>query len=158
MVFEHQVEHVDDDMILIQANIDDMNPEFCSYVSDKLFEQGANDVYWIPIIMKKGRPGVMLNVLVAAERLGAMEAVIFRETTSIGLRYVRAACHRLGREQVDIPTRWGKISAKVGYYNGKMVQFSPEFSECERVAKQHSVPLKQVYDEVRRYFVAGGLG
>ncbi|MDF2963581.1 MAG: hypothetical protein K0S39_5316 [Paenibacillus sp.] len=153
MGFQHREEHIDDGMLLLQANIDDMNPELCSYVSDCLFEAGANDVYWVPIIMKKGRPGVMLNVLTDEKMLEQMEEVIFRETTTIGLRYLHASCHRLARQFEQVLTPWGEINVKIGYHRGRMVQFAPEFKECEQAAKQHGVPLKQVYDEVRRVFL-----
>jgi len=152
--FGHREEHVEEGMVVVQANVDDMNPEWCSYVADKLFEQGANDVYWIPIIMKKGRPGLMLNVLTAEAKLKEMEEIIFRETTTLGLRYMRAACHRLGREMEKVDTPWGEISVKIGYYGGQPVQFAPEFRECEAAAQQSGVPLKTVYDEVRRRFMA----
>lgn len=151
--FDHGTEHTDDGMLVIQANLDDMNPEHCSYVSDKLFEAGANDVYWIPIVMKKGRPGLMLNVLAAEERLGLVEDIVFRETTTLGLRYMRATVHRLGREFVRVATPWGEITVKAGYHRGRMVQFAPEFRECEAAAKAHGVPLKTVYDQVRRRFL-----
>ncbi|TVY09515.1 nickel insertion protein [Paenibacillus cremeus] len=153
MAFEHRDEHIDDGMLLLQANIDDMNPEYCSYVSDLLFAEGANDVYWVPIIMKKGRPGVMLNVLVDEAASGRMEDIIFRETTTLGLRYLRASVHRLGREFYEVETAWGTIHVKAGFHQGKLVQFAPEFKECEQAAKTHGVPLKQVYDEVRRKFL-----
>ncbi|MDO3680926.1 nickel insertion protein [Paenibacillus ehimensis] len=153
MPFDHREEHVDDRMLILQANIDDMNPEYCSYVTDLLLEQGANDVYWIPIIMKKGRPGVMLNVLTDDEGAKRMEDVIFRETTTLGLRYLRASCHRLGRELHKVDTPWGPIQVKAGFHQGQLVQFAPEFKECEQAAKTHGVPLKQVYDEVRRRFM-----
>jgi uncharacterized protein (DUF111 family) len=155
MGFQHREEHLDEGMLLLQANIDDMNPELCSYVGDLLFEAGANDVYWIPIIMKKGRPGIMLNVLVDERRLEHMEEVIFRETTTIGLRYLRASCHRLARSFEQVATPWGEINVKIGYHRGQMVQFAPEFKECEQAAKQFGVPLKKVYDEVRRLFLNG---
>lgn len=153
MPFDHREEHIDDRMLILQANIDDMNPEYCSYVTDLLLEQGANDVYWIPIIMKKGRPGVMLNVLTDDEGAKRMEEVIFRETTTLGLRYLRASCHRLGREFHRVDTPWGPIQVKAGFHQGELVQFAPEFKECEQAAKTHGVPLKQVYDEVRRQFM-----
>ncbi|MFB6365569.1 nickel insertion protein [Paenibacillus elgii] len=156
MPFDHREEHVDDRMLILQANIDDMNPEYCSYVTDLLLEQGANDVYWIPIIMKKGRPGVMLNVLTDDEGAKRMEDVIFKETTTLGLRYLRASCHRLGREFHRVDTPWGPIQVKAGFHQGELVQFAPEFKECEQVAKTHGVPLKQVYDEVRRRFMERG--
>ncbi|WP_248928110.1 nickel insertion protein [Paenibacillus hamazuiensis] len=151
--FDHREEHVDEGMLLIQANLDDMNPEWCSPISDKLFDAGANDVYWIPIIMKKGRPGIMLNVLVNEERLEAIEDVIFAETTTLGIRYMRAACHRLGRQFVTVETPWGPVSVKAGFYKRELVQFAPEFKDCEKAAKEHGVPLKRVYDEARAAFL-----
>ncbi|WP_442951663.1 nickel insertion protein [Paenibacillus sp. GYB003] len=152
IMFDHGREHIDDRMVLLQANIDDMNPEFSSYVTDRLFEAGANDVYWIPIIMKKGRPGLMLNVLVSEERLSDMEAVVFAETTTLGLRYTKADVHRLGREFAQVETEWGPIAVKLGFYKGELVQMAPEFKECEAAAKRFGVPLKRVYEEVRRKY------
>lgn len=154
MPFRHEKEHLDENMVMIQANLDDMNPEFTSYVTERLFEQGANDVYWIPIIMKKGRPGIMLNVLTSREKLEELENVIFAETTTLGLRYVAAACHRLGRTFVEVETPWGNVSVKAGIQNGRIVQYSPEFSRCEALAKQHNVPLKGVYEAARSAFSA----
>jgi hypothetical protein len=151
--FDHREEHVDDHMLIVQANIDDMNPEFCSSVTDLLFAEGANDVYWVPIIMKKGRPGIMLNVLVHEQLLEAMERIIFTETTTLGIRYMRASCHRLGRQFTQVETPWGAISVKAGFYKGDLVQFSPEFKDCERAAREHGVPLKRVYDEARAQFL-----
>jgi uncharacterized protein (DUF111 family) len=153
MDFNHGEEHVDDTMMLIQANIDDMNPEYTSYITDRLFEIGANDVYWIPIIMKKGRPGLMLNVLVQEERIDLMENVIFSETTTLGIRYIRASCHRLGRQFIPIDTPWGQVRVKAGYYQGRIIQYAPEFKECEAIAREKNIPLKQVYDEVKRLFL-----
>lgn len=152
MAFQHEEEHVDQHMLIVQANIDDMNPELCPYVADRLFAAGANDVYWVPIIMKKGRPGLMLNVLIEESKLEAVKDVIFTETTTIGLRYVAASCHRLGRKFTTVETKWGPVTVKAGYHRGRMVQYAPEFSECEQLAKLHGVPLKEVYDEVRLKF------
>jgi uncharacterized protein (DUF111 family) len=153
MAFDHEHEHLDEQMIIIQANIDDMNPEHCSYVMDLLFEHGANDVCWIPIIMKKGRPGLQLQVLTDQSMLAALEMIIFRETTTLGRRYIPATVHRLARAFVTMQTVWGEMTVKVGYHAGKLVQYAPEFKECEQAAKLHNVPLKQVYDEVRRHFL-----
>jgi uncharacterized protein (DUF111 family) len=152
LAFDHRDEHVDEEMLLVQANLDDMNPEWTSYIADKLFAEGANDVYWIPIIMKKGRPGIMLNVLVEEARIGSIENVIFSETTTLGVRYMRASCHRLARQFQTVETRWGPLSVKIGLHQGKMVQYAPEFKECEEMAKLQQIPLKAVYDEVRRQF------
>jgi pyridinium-3,5-bisthiocarboxylic acid mononucleotide nickel chelatase len=152
MAFNHRDEHVDEQMLLVQANIDDMNPEWTTYISDKLFAEGANDVYWIPIIMKKGRPGIMLSVLVEDSKLSRMEGIIFSETTTLGIRYLHASCHRLAREFQIVETRWGPLSVKIGMHQGKMVQYAPEFKECEEIALRHQVPLKAVYEEVRMKF------
>ncbi len=153
MPFEHKEEHTDTNMILIQANIDDMNPEYCTYVAETLFVNGANDVYWIPIIMKKGRPGIMLNVLVNENLLKQIETIIFTETTTLGIRYLQASCHRLGRELIPVQTKWGTITVKAGFHDGKMVQYAPEFSQCEEAAKKHHIPLKDVYAEVNQRFL-----
>lgn len=151
-MFDHGKEHTDDRMIVLQANLDDMNPEYTSYVADRLFEAGANDVYWIPIVMKKGRPGVMLNVLVSEDRLEPMERIIFSETTTLGLRYMKAEVHRLARQFVSVETKWGPITIKAGFHHGELVQYAPEFRECEEAAKRHGVPLKAVYEEARRAY------
>jgi uncharacterized protein (DUF111 family) len=153
MNFNHAEEHTDENMLLIQANIDDMNPELCSYIADLLFNKGANDVYWIPIIMKKGRPGIMLNVLIARELCSVMEEIIFKETTTLGLRHIQASCHRLGRKYTKVATQWGEISIKLGFYQGELVQYAPEYNQCEAIAKKFEVPLKSVYDQARAIYI-----
>ncbi|MFD0962046.1 nickel insertion protein [Paenibacillus chungangensis] len=145
--------HGKDEMVHVQTNIDDMNPELCPYVGEKLMAAGAHDVYWIPIIMKKGRPGLLLNVLTRNSLLAAIETVIFEETTTLGLRYMKTDCKGLERyiEQVDTP--WGAIAVKVGRHNGKVVQFSPEYADCEAAARNNGIPLKDVYEVARRSYV-----
>lgn len=138
--------------ILLQTNVDDMNPEYCPYVIDRLLKAGANDAYWIPIIMKKGRPGLMLNVMCNPNTVEAVENVIFKETTTLGIRHIGMQTHCLGKELVKVPTRFGDISVKIGYYKGEMVQFSPEYVQCEAAAQAYEVPLKVVFDEARSSF------
>src|SRR4051794_38540185 len=104
MAFNHKDEHVDDQMLLVQANLDDMNPEWVTYLMDQLFDVGANDVYVVPIIMKRGRPGIMLNVLIDEGLLPKVEEVIFSESTTLGIRYLHASCHRLAREFERVDT------------------------------------------------------
>jgi len=152
MTFDHRSEHRDDGMLLIQANLDDMNPEYVPYVTELLLEKGANDVYWIPILMKKGRPGIMLNVLAEESQLSDLEEIIFRETTTLGLRYIHASCHRLGRSFEEVETRYGSFRVKVGYHRERRVQFAPEYRECEEAARTHQVPLKDIYEEIRRAY------
>src|SRR5690606_18337541 len=119
----HGEEHLDEHMVLLQANLDDMNPEWTTYVADRLFDAGANDVYWIPIIMKKGRPGVMLNVLTSKDLAPQHEAIVFRETTTLGIRRIGAAVHRLGRRIERVETSWGTVAVKVGIAGGVEVQY-----------------------------------
>ena len=145
----HGEEHLDDGMVLLQANLDDMNPEWTTYVAELLFAAGANDVYWIPIVMKRGRPGVMLNVLTERASVDAMERIVFRETTTLGIRRLAASVHRLGRRIVKADTPWGPVAVKVGYEGGEPVQYAPEYRECAAIAEREGVPLKAVYDEVR---------
>ncbi|CAM3707653.1 nickel insertion protein [Marinicrinis lubricantis] len=152
--FNHLEEHIDEGMVMIQANLDDMNPEMTSYVMDLLFEAGANDVFWVPIVMKKGRPGMMLNVFAHRDRLAELKEIIFRETTTLGIRYSAWTCHRLGREKVDVNTPWGTVTVKVGIFEGEAVQYAPEYEDCRRISEKADIPLKKVYDEVRfRYSV-----
>lgn len=148
----HTEEHVDDGMVLLQANLDDMNPEWTTYVADALFAAGANDVYWIPIVMKKGRPGVMLNVLTGTALMERMEEIMFRETTTLGIRRLTASVHRLGRRMVRVGTPWGEVTVKVGIAGGQEVQYAPEYRECAAIAERHQVPLKTVYDAVRQAY------
>lgn len=152
-MFEHAEEHVDDAMVLLQANLDDMNPEWTTYTADKLFEAGANDVYWIPIVMKRGRPGVMLNVLTSRDLAATLEKIVFRETTTLGIRRLAASVHRLGRRMVSVETAWGKVTVKVGVSGGEEVQYAPEYRECAAIAEREGIPLKAVYDEVRRAYM-----
>ncbi|MFD0868023.1 MULTISPECIES: nickel insertion protein [Paenibacillus] len=152
--FDHGQEHRDDGMVLIQTNLDDMNPEYCPYITDRLLEKGANDVYWIPILMKKGRPGLMLNVLTDGLLLSEIETVIFEETTTLGLRYMPVSCSRLGRNFEKVSTPWGAITVKTGYKAGKLVHFAPEHEDCAKAAREHGIPIKQVYEYVRAIYIS----
>lgn len=153
MNFNHREEHIDDGMVMIEANIDDMNPEHCSYVLDRLFDRGANDAYWTSIIMKKGRPGLCLHVLADQAKLEDLKEEIFRQTTTIGLRYYPLACHRLGRRLIPVDTPWGTVHIKTGIYQGEEINAAPEHGECEQLARQHHVPVKRVYDAAKAEYM-----
>lgn len=151
---EPKIGHGASEMVLLQTNIDDMNPEFCPYVGERLLSAGAHDVYWIPILMKKGRPGFLLNVLTHTKRLTEIERIVFEETTTLGIRYVRTEGKALERHCEAVSTPWGDIRVKVGKHEGKVVQVSPEFVDCEAAAKANQVPIKDVYESARRgYFL-----
>jgi hypothetical protein len=142
---QHDVEHVDEGMVLLQANVDDSSPEWLSYVMEQLFCCGANDVSFLPMTMKKSRPGVMLQVLCYQSDLEAIKTVLFRETTTFGLRYFPVSVHRLARRFVTVDTPWGEVPVKLGYHRGERVQAAPEYAVCARLAEAAGIPLKQVY-------------
>jgi len=142
------VEHVDDGMLKVEVNLDDAPGEWLGYVMELLFEAGANDVFYTPIYMKKNRPGVMLQLLCRRENLDSLQTILFRETTTLGVRYYPLTVHRLGRRYVTVETEWGAVTVKEGLLDGEVVQRAPEYEECRAIARAHRVPLKQVYEAV----------
>lgn len=136
-----------DTVVQLETNLDDIPAEVVGYCVEQLWSAGALDVYTIPIQMKKSRPGVMLCVLASAEQAAACEAIIFRETGTLGIRRQRIERAKLRRESFAIPTRWGPIQGKKGWHAG-VEWFSPEYDECARVAREQGLPLREVMAEV----------
>lgn len=132
------------DVIVIEANIDDMNPQNFGYVTEKLLAAGALDVFTIPIQMKKSRPGQLLQVLAPSDAVDALSRLIFQETTTIGLRKYPVDRTILDREFVDVDIEYGKVRIKVSRMNGEVVNFTPEFEDCARIAREKNVALKRV--------------
>ncbi|WP_235827925.1 nickel pincer cofactor biosynthesis protein LarC2 [Brevibacillus migulae] len=146
----HQQEHIDEGMLLLQVNLDDTSPEWMAYALQRLLQAGANDVTFIPMTMKKSRPGVMMQVLCYRSDLEGIKSVIFAETTTFGIRYFPVAVHRLARSFTTVQTKWGEVPVKLGYHHGERVQASPEYEACARLASMANVPLPLVYLEARR--------
>ena len=146
-----------DSIVVIEANIDDMTPQNLAYVTERLLEAGALDVATMPVQMKKGRPGHLLQVLVSPDRREELEQLIFLETTTIGLRYHVASRSVLERESVEVRTEYGVISLKVSRRNGQVLNFTPEYEDCARIAREKNVPLKEVQAAAVRGYTAGGL-
>ncbi|MBC2400170.1 nickel pincer cofactor biosynthesis protein LarC [Clostridium tetanomorphum] len=138
------------DSYIIECNIDDMNPEIYSYIVDKLFKIGASDVYLTPIIMKKGRPGVVLSVLYEKKLEDIIKHIIFKETTTIGLRKYRVKKECLQREVIDIETSYGKVKVKNSYLNGKLVKIKPEYEDLKKIAEEKNIPLIEIYNNINR--------
>ncbi len=135
---------------VIEANVDDMNPLLFEQVMEKLYEAGALDVHLAVGQGKKNRPVFHVTVL-APERLVEEAArIIFEETTTLGLRYRVDNRLTLERSSRNVKTPWGKIPVKIGFLGGKPVNAAPEYEACRSAARKHGVPLKTVYDEVRR--------
>ena len=137
--------------LVLSTNIDDMNPEIYGYLFDRLLAAGALDVWVTPIYMKKNRPAHELTVLVSPERRADCTDIIFRETTSIGLRVTRLA-ERIAcdRRVASVETRYGTVHVKAASWQGKIATTSPEYEDCRRLAEAQGVPLKDVYAEARR--------
>jgi len=134
----------EDVVTVIETNIDDMNPQLYEHVMGQLFDAGALDVFLTPIQMKRNRPGVQLSVLVAEERVADALDVLFAETTTIGVRTYPMRRWKLGRERIVVETRYGPVGVKVARRDGAVVNVAPEYRECQRVARERGVPLKEV--------------
>lgn len=143
------------DTVLIEVNIDDMNPEWYPTVQQKLFEAGALDVYYTPIIMKRGRPATQVCVLCEPGGEIALLEVLFRETTTFGARFSRWQRLCLERRWEAMQTRYGEVRVKVGIWNGREVTASPEYADCAARAEEHGVTLKEVYAEAMRQYREG---
>jgi uncharacterized protein (TIGR00299 family) protein len=139
-----------EDQYMLETNIDDMNPELYSYVEERLLEEGALDVFKTPIIMKKGRPAIKLTVLVDEEREKDVIGIIFKETTSIGIRKYKVEKIMLKRDFAHIQTKYGKVKIKNSYYQGSLLKFKPEYEDCKGLAKKNDKPISEIYREVGR--------
>jgi len=141
-------EHFDDQMFKMEVNLDDIPGEWLGYVMDLLFEAGANDVFYTSIYMKKNRPAVLLQLLCSQKNINRMKEILFRETTTLGVRYYPLTVHRLERMFKEVTTEWGTVTVKEGIFEGQVVQSAPEYEECKKISKLHNIPLKQVYAQV----------
>jgi len=137
---------------LIECNIDDMNPEMYEAVMDDLFAKGAHDVFLTPIIMKKSRPATKLSVLCDAGQKGEMCEILWRQTTTFGLRISKVAKKMLAREVTKRKTKYGKVSIKNGYLHGKIIKSKLEYEDCRRLAKEKGVTIKEIYDNILFHF------
>ncbi len=132
--------------LLIECNIDDMNPEFYDYISERLFKAGAADVYFSDIIMKKGRPGITLNVICESGLVDIIKEVIFKESTTLGIRIFRFHKETLSREFRIMNTIYGNVTFKHSFLDGNEVSVKPEFEECRKIAAERGIPVKEVYN------------
>ena len=138
--------HGRDEAVLIEANIDDMNPEVYGYLFDRLLEAGARDVYVTPVHMKKGRPGNVLSVLVDEGLTEEMADLILRETTTIGLRFNRVERRVLERSSQTVSTPFGDLRVKVSSHLDGSSRRAPEYDDCARLAREANIPLLSVYE------------
>jgi uncharacterized protein (TIGR00299 family) protein len=132
---------------VLEANLDDLNPQVFGYVMDRLFEEGALDAFGMPVQMKKNRPGTLLTVLCKPEDAHKMTHLIFTETTTLGVRRRDEMRQTLARRWEKVQTQWGDVRMKIASMNGTVTNYAPEYEDCRRIAAEHRVPLKQVMQE-----------
>jgi uncharacterized protein (TIGR00299 family) protein len=135
--------YLTDRVIILEANIDDMNPEFYDYLMERLFERGALDVSLNPLLMKKNRPGTLLRVIAQEHDTEALSDVILRESTTLGVRSYAAGRKKLPREVKEVETKYGWVRVKI---SGNL-RFQPEYEDCKRIALEKGVPIQEVYRE-----------
>lgn len=136
--------------IVAEANIDDMPAEMFPYLMDKLFEAGAQDVFFTPVYMKKRRPATMVTITAEEPAVNSIGTALFQNSTTIGFRWYHVNRWKLNRVFIEVVTPWGMVKAKQVEFEGKL-RICPEYEECRRVAEEYSVPLQEVYCEVYKF-------
>lgn len=145
-----------DGVIVVDANIDDSTPEILGYAMERLLEEGALDVFFTPIQMKKNRPGVLLSFLCRPEQLDHLARLLLTETSAIGLRYYRADRMVLQRQIVEHQTRFGVVRFKqVIGISGELLRESPEYEDCRRIAREKGVPCREIMERLQSKGVPG---
>lgn len=137
-----------EEAVMLECNMDDMNPEWYSHISPRLFSAGASEVFMTPVVMKKSRPGHMLSVLCSVDVAAPVKEILFTESTSIGLREYRVQKNMLRREIHTVQTKFGTVEVKRSYYGGRMVNEKPEFEQCRTLAEKFDVSLDEIRKEV----------
>jgi len=132
-----------DEIVVVETNIDDMNPQIYPYVLEKLLASGALDAYLVPVIMKKGRPGILLSVMVDRTNLDTIVRLVTLHTSTIGVRIQSASRRKLPRRVVDVQTRLGPVRAKLVVRDGREM-LAAEFEECRRIAEERGIPILEV--------------
>ena len=136
------------DALLLECNIDDINPEFYDHIIERLFNAGASDAYVHSVIMKKGRPGNILSVICEHGTSDKLKEVIFTETTSVGIRTIPFRKETLIRKFENINTPYGTVSVKRSFFKGREVSCKPEYEDCKRIALEKNLPIKEVYNTI----------
>ena len=129
---------------VLEANLDDLNPQVFGYAMDRLLEEGALDVFGMPVQMKKNRPGTLLTVLCKPEDAAKLTQILFAETTTLGVRRREETRVVLARKWVTVATQWGEVRMKVASMNGTITNYAPEYEDCRRIAADRHLPLKSV--------------
>ena len=140
----------EDWVTVLETNIDDMNPQFYEYIISSLFRKGALDVFLTPTQMKKNRPGILLTVICSEDKEDELIKTIFLETTTLGIRISRKRRRKLKRKIKIFKTSVGEVKVKLGIWDERVVSISPEYDDCKKIAKEKNLPLKKVYELVKK--------
>jgi hypothetical protein len=143
-----------EEIAVIEANLDDMNPQIYGHFLERALTAGALDVYTTPVQMKKNRPGTLLTVLCKPGDTNALMAMLFAETTTFGARTYRAQRRALPRESVKVATSFGEVRVKISRVNGRILHVAPEYEDCRKLAVEKDVPLQRVISEALREYEA----
>ncbi len=138
-----------DSITVIESNIDDMNPQFYDQIMNRLFKEGALDVFLTPIIMKKNRPAVKITLISEIDNANNLVDILLSETTSFGLRMYKTERVKLKREMKVIKTEYGNAKVKIGKRNSKIIKVVPEYEDCKRIAEEKGIPIKDIYEKVK---------
>ncbi|MBI1803734.1 MAG: nickel pincer cofactor biosynthesis protein LarC [Ignavibacteria bacterium] len=149
MISELLPAYEQDEVVILETNIDDMNPEIYPFVIDQLLATGAHDAYLVPIIMKKGRPGILLSVMTDRSKLDDILMLLFTQTSTLGVRILPAWRRKVQRTQREVTTTLGRVKMKVAVLDGKE-KLVPEFEECKRLALEKRIPLIEVYKIIEK--------
>jgi uncharacterized protein (TIGR00299 family) protein len=138
------VQEAREQVSVIECTIDDMNPQAYGWLMERLFAAGALEVFYTAVQMKKNRPGTLVTIIGPQERFGELTAVLFRESTTIGLRHTLAGRIELARDVVTVKTPHGKVRLKISALDGQVTQAQPEYEDCRKAAAARGVPLKEI--------------
>ena len=144
-----------DVVVILEANIDDASGEIIAYTTEQLLSAGALDAFSVPIQMKKSRPGVLLSVIARPEDRTRLEEIIFRETTTLGIRRREEVRTKLERRLIEVNVFGETVTVKLGVLGGEAVTIAPEYEPCARVAREKNIPLREVYEAAREAAAAG---
>ena len=147
---ERGMEVEGEEAVVMETNLDDLNPQVFGYLTARLLKEGAMDAYVTPVVMKKGRPGHLLTVVAPPEKEESLGRVLFHETATLGYRTSRVGRVRLRREVREVRTRYGLVRVKTATLDGREIRYAPEYEDCRRIAKISGLPLREIMDEVLR--------
>ena len=142
-----------EEVVVLEANLDDLNPQIIAYTTERLLAEGALDVFTTAVQMKKGRPGTLVTVLCKAKEESKLRAILFQESSTLGVRRRREQRRVLARRHESVATPWGEVRIKIGSVDGTEFQATPEYEDCRKIAAAKNVPLKTVMQEAMRLYL-----